>query len=272
MKEIRILLVDDHEIVRCGVRNMLGPAEDVEVVGDCASGEEALLQAEALSPNIVLMETDMPGMGGIEATRRYCQRRLPGSIIVLTLSKSRVAEAMEAGAVGYLFKDIDRQGLIQAIRRVYNGELVIDERFTLQGAEGGSECPPQGCDSSGTLIKEAELILLPPVNIAQLLRFTYQVEGVLDAAIVQQFGSRDNGTTITIRLRKVTSLVEILDRLVRMPDVEEVEDQSVARYAPANYSQKSMARIRLRPRKRFQVTLKSAVPVEPLGRASLRVG
>ena len=139
MKEIRVFLVDDQEIVRRGVRGMLEQEEDMEIVGDCSSAEEALLQAEILLPNIILMEVEMPGMGGIEATRRYYQKRLSCSVIMLTLCEDCLAEALEAGAIGYLLKDIKRQELAQAIRRVYNGELVVDERFTLQGMEGGSE-------------------------------------------------------------------------------------------------------------------------------------
>ena len=104
MKEIRVLLVDDHEIVRRGVRGMLEQEEDIEIMGDCASAEEALHQAEILSPNIVLMEAKMPGMGGIEAARLYCQNRMPSKIIMLTSCEDCLAEALEAGAVGYLLK------------------------------------------------------------------------------------------------------------------------------------------------------------------------
>ena len=116
MKEIRVLLVDNHEIVRCGVRDMLEQEEDMEIVGDCASAEEALQQAETLSPNIILMEVKMPGMGGIEATRLYCQKKTPCSIIMLTLCEDCLAEALEAGAAGYLLENIKRQELAQAIR------------------------------------------------------------------------------------------------------------------------------------------------------------
>lgn len=189
MKDIRVFLVDDHEIVRRGVRGMLEQEEDMEIVGDCSSVEEALLQTEIFSPNIILIEAKMPGMGGIEATRRYCRKRTSAKIIMLTSCEDCLTEAMEAGAVGYLLKDIKRQELAQAIRRVYNGELVVDERFTLQGVEGGSEYLPLGCDSSGTLVKEAELIILSPIEAARLLRFAYQVEEALEATIVQQVGS-----------------------------------------------------------------------------------
>ena len=106
MKEIRVSLVDNHEIVRRGVRAMLEQEEDIEIIGNCASAEEALHQAETLLPNIILMEVTMPGMGGIEGTRRYSQKKTPCGIIMLTLCEDSLAEALEAGAVGYLMKDI----------------------------------------------------------------------------------------------------------------------------------------------------------------------
>ena len=264
MKEIRVLLVDDHEIVRRGIRGMLEQEEDIEIVGDCASAEEASLQTEIFSPNIILMEVEMPGMGGIEATRLYCQKRMPGSVIILTLREDCLAEALDAGAVGYLLKDIKGQELAQAIRRVHNGELVIDERFTLQGVEKGSEYLPQGCDSSGTLVKEAELIILSPVDTARLLRFVYQLEEALEATVVQQIGSWNKGATITVRLRKVTPLADILARLANMTDVEDAKDQPAAKHNPFGSPQKSIAKLQLRPRKKFLVTLKQASTAKQL--------
>ncbi len=270
MKEIRVLLVDGHEIARRGVRGMLEQEEDMEIVGDCSSAEEALHQAEILSPNIILIEAEMPGMGGIEATRLCCQRRLPCSVIMLTSCEDCLAKALEAGAVGYLLKDIKRQELAQAIRRVYNGELVINERFTLQGVEGESEYLPLGCDSSGTLVKETELVILPPVDAARLLRFTYQMEEALEATIVQQVGSWDKGTAITILLRRVAPLVDILDRLGKMLDVEDVSEQPAAKHNSFGFPQKSIARLRIRPRKKFLVTLKQTSPAKQLESAELR--
>jgi len=177
---------------------------------------------------------------------------------MLTLCEDCLAEALEAGAVGYLLKDIKCQELARAIRRVYNGELVIDERFTLQGVEGESEYLPQGCDSSGTLVKEAELIILPPIDAARLLRFAYQVEEVLEATIVQQVGSWDKGTAITIHLRGVTPLVDILDKLGKMPDVEDVREQPPAKRDSPSFLSESTAKLRIRPRKKFLITLKQA--------------
>ncbi len=264
VKEIRVFLVDNQEIVRRGVRAMLEPEKDMEIIGDYASAEEALHQTGTLLPNIILMEVKMPGMGGIEATRLYYQKKTPCGIIMLTMCEDNLAEALEAGAVGYLIKDIEHEELAQAIRRVHNGELVIDARFALHGVEGGSEYLPQGCDSSGTLVKEAELVILPPADATRLLRFAYQVEGALEATIVQQVGSWDKGTNITIRLRKVTPLVDILDKLGKMPDVEDEREQPAAKRNPTSFSQKAIAKLRIRPLKKFLVTLKPTSPVEQL--------
>jgi len=271
MKEIRVFLVDKHEIVRRGVRGMLEQEEDMEIVGDYSSVEEALLQTEILLPNIILMEVEMPGIGGIEATRRYYQKRMPCSVIMLTMCEDRLAEALEAGAIGYLLKDIKHPELAQAIRKVYNGELVVDERYTLQGVKEGSEYLPLGCDSSGTLVKEAELVILPPIEAARLIRFAYQVEEAIETTIVQQVGSWDKGTTITIRLRKITSLVDILDKLGKMLDVEDAREQPATKHDSFNFPSKSIAKLRIRPRKKFLITLKQTSPAEQLESAEPRV-
>jgi len=252
------------------VRAMLEPEEDMEIMGDYASAEELLLQTGTPLPNIILMEVKMPGMGGIEGTRRYSQKGTPCGIIMLTLCEDSLAEALEAGAVGYLIKDIERQELVQAIRRVYNGELVIDARFALHGIEEGSEYLPQGCNSSGTLVKEAELVILPPADAARLIRFAYQLEGALEATIVHQVGSWDKGAVITIRLRKVTPPVDILDRLRKMPDIEDEREQPAAKGNPTGFSQKSIAKLRVRPRKKFLITLKPASPAKQLEPAEPR--
>ena len=260
MKDIRILLVDNHEVVRRGVRNMLGQEEDMEIVGDCSSAEEALPQMEILSPNVILMETKMPGMGGIEATRRLQQKRMPCNVIMLTPYENCLAEALEAGATGYLLEDIKCQELAQAIRKVYHGELVIDERLasTPQAAEGESEyLSPEG-NGSDILVREAELTIPPPFDAARLLRFVYQVEDVLKATIEQEVGSWDKGTAITVVLRSATPLVDILARLGKMPDVEGVTEKPVAKYNPFSFSKKITTRPETVPKKELLVTLKQA--------------
>ena len=208
----------------------------------------------------------MPGIGGIETTRRLYQRRTPCKVIMLTLYEDCLAEALEAGAAGYLLEDIKCQELAQAIRRVYHREIVIDERLTStpQFMEWESEYLPLEGDGSGILVKEAELAIPPPVDAAQLLRFVYQVEEALKATIVQQVGSWDKGTAITILLRRATPLADILDRLRKMPDVESVREEPAAKFKPFSFSKKIIAKPKIRPKKELLVTLKQASPANQL--------
>jgi NarL family two-component system response regulator LiaR len=123
-KAIRVLVVDDHAIVRKGIRALLAEVEGIEVAGEARDGEEALAQAEALRPDVVLMDLVMPGLDGIEATRAITAR-LPGiRILALTsfAADDKVFPAIKAGALGYLLKDSDPEELVQAIRRVHSGE------------------------------------------------------------------------------------------------------------------------------------------------------
>ncbi|MBL7119272.1 MAG: response regulator transcription factor [Dehalococcoidia bacterium] len=122
---IRVLLVDDHQVVRDGLRHMLGLQDDIRIIGEAANVEEALQQAELHSPDIVLMDLKMPGVDGIEAVRRLKEKRPDCHVIMLTLYEEYVTEAIEAGATGYLLKDIKREELVQAIRAVQQGRAPL---------------------------------------------------------------------------------------------------------------------------------------------------
>ena len=121
METIRILLVDDHQVVREGLRRMLELEEDFRVVGEAADAKELFSQAESLSPEIVLMDIKMPGVNGLELTRQLKQRLPSCNVIMLTLYDEYLTQAIEAGAVGYLLKDIKREELVRAIRAVREG-------------------------------------------------------------------------------------------------------------------------------------------------------
>jgi len=266
VRDIRILLVDDRELARRGVRGILEQEEDMEIVGDCSTADEALLQAEILSPNIVITGAKIPGIGGIETTRRLHQRRTPCKVIMLASYEDCLAEALEAGVAGYLLEGIKHRELAQAIKRVYQGELVIDERLTStpQFMEWESEYLRSEGSGSGVLVKRAELVMLPPVDTVRLLRFVYQVEEALEATIVQQVGSWDGGIAITILLRRFTPLVAILDRLGKMPDVEDVREETAAKYKSSSFLREGIARPETLAGKGFLVTLKQASPAKQL--------
>ena len=131
MPTICVLLVDDHQVVREGLKRMLELEEDIRVVGEAANGEEGITQAELLSPDVILMDIRMPGMDGIAATRQLKEKIPDIKVIMLTLYDSDlVMKAIEAGAVGYILKDAKREQLVQAIHDAYEGYLPLSPSLT----------------------------------------------------------------------------------------------------------------------------------------------
>jgi DNA-binding NarL/FixJ family response regulator len=125
---IRVLLVDDHPIVRTGLRTALDGVEGIELIADAATGEQAVAMAEQLRPDVVLMDLQLgPGISGAEATRRIRALPDPARVLVLTTydSEADILAAIEAGATGYLLKDTDPAALVPAIRTAARGETVL---------------------------------------------------------------------------------------------------------------------------------------------------
>lgn len=120
---IRVLIADDHEIVREGLRMLFRDERDIEVVAEARHSDEAVAAAEAHAPDVVLMDLVMPGAGGIEATRRIREVSPDSQVLVLTsfVGDRQVHEALRAGAIGYLLKDVSRDDLLRAIRSVREG-------------------------------------------------------------------------------------------------------------------------------------------------------
>ncbi|MEZ5312890.1 MAG: response regulator transcription factor [Thermoanaerobaculia bacterium] len=125
---VRLLLVDDHEIVREGLRTLLEQEDGIEVVGEGEDGEQAIRLARSLEPDVVLMDVLMPGIGGIEATRRLAELPAPPRVLVLTsvAEESAIREAIAAGALGYLMKDVSRHDLVRAIRDAARNRPTLD--------------------------------------------------------------------------------------------------------------------------------------------------
>jgi two-component system, NarL family, response regulator LiaR len=125
---IRVLIVDDHQVVREGLRNFLELQDGMEVAGEAGDGEEGVALAAELRPDVVLMDLVMPKLGGVEAMR-LLRQRVPGTrVIVLTsfIDEEHLLPAMRAGAAGYLLKNVQPQELARAIRAAYAGEALID--------------------------------------------------------------------------------------------------------------------------------------------------
>jgi DNA-binding NarL/FixJ family response regulator len=125
---IRVLLVDDHAVVREGLRTFLELQDGIEVVGEAADGEEAIAQAEHLRPDVILMDLVMPKLDGVGAMR-VLRRTLPASrVIVLTsfAQDDRLMPAVQAGAAGYLLKNVEPKELARAVRAAHAGEAMLD--------------------------------------------------------------------------------------------------------------------------------------------------
>jgi DNA-binding NarL/FixJ family response regulator len=129
---IRILLADDHAVVRDGVRSLLEKQTDMAVIGEAADGREAAQLAEDLAPDVVVMDVAMPGMNGIEATRRILAAHPHTAVVVLSMhqDESYVLGALKAGARGYILKDSRRSEIVEAVRAVFQGRSFLTRKIS----------------------------------------------------------------------------------------------------------------------------------------------
>jgi len=148
---IRVLIADDHAILRKGIRALLGTEPDIEVVGETADGLETIAQAEALRPDVILMDLVMPRMDGVAATRAIRERWPQVQIIALTSFKDKdmVQDALRAGAISYLLKDVSVDELAEAIRAAHAGRPTLAPEAALaliEAARAPEEGPEPGYD------------------------------------------------------------------------------------------------------------------------------
>lgn len=161
--KIRVLVVDDHQVVRRGLRTFLEVQQDILVVGEAADGEAGVAHVEQLQPDVVLMDVKMPGTDGIEALRTMRERGLATRVLVVTSFTERrtVVPALRAGAAGYVYKDVDPGALADAIRAVHAGHVLLQPE--LAGAllsEEDAQVPASGRLGSLTEREEQVLTLL----------------------------------------------------------------------------------------------------------------
>ena len=143
-ERVRVLIADDHQVVREGLRLILAEAPELDVVGEASTGDEAVQLAERLRPDVVLMDLRMPGLNGIEATRRLHDAGTANAVVILTTfgDDERVREAIQAGAIGYLLKDVLKDELVRSIRAAARGVPTLDPRAQrLLNAPGDRPAP-----------------------------------------------------------------------------------------------------------------------------------
>lgn len=138
---IRVLVVDDHQVVRHGLRTFLDIQDDIEVVGEAGDGGEAVEQAETLRPDVMLLDLQLPSVDGVEALRMLRDRQNTTRVLVLTsfTEPAKVVPALRAGAAGYLFKDVEPEALAQAIRAVHAGQVLLEPEVASALLKGDSD-------------------------------------------------------------------------------------------------------------------------------------
>lgn len=144
-ERIRVLIADDHPVVRQGLRTFLSVQEDIEVVGEASDGAEALKAVESLDPDVVLLDLKMPGVDGQAALGELSARKVRSKVLVLTsvTERAHVLPAVRSGAAGYLYKDVDPMALVQAIRAVHDGHVLLaPEAADAMLEPGGGEPEP----------------------------------------------------------------------------------------------------------------------------------
>ena len=165
MKKVRVLLADDHAVLRAGLRALLNSQADLEVVGEAADGAEAVRLAQTLAPDVALVDISMPGTDGLVATRELRQRCPKTRVIVLTMHEEEgfLRQVLNAGGAGYVLKKAAEAELLAAIRAVHRGEAFVDPAMTRAMIEGylGKESAAQEVPSGVELTpREVEVLTL----------------------------------------------------------------------------------------------------------------
>ncbi len=204
---IRVLLVDDHKLIRMGLQTAIGRDPDIQIVGEASDGVTAVELARSLRPDVVLMDIQLPGMNGVEATRQIV-RDLPGvKVIMLTMyrEENQALEALRVGAMGYMHKDADPDELLDAIRTVAMGQAVLTPQLaarvlvTLQRTEEQDHAQTEPAESAEAKLTEREVTLLRSV-----------ARGLSNKEIGEELGISDS--RVRNQLSDIYRKIQVADR------------------------------------------------------------
>jgi DNA-binding NarL/FixJ family response regulator len=203
---VRVLLVDDQALIRAGFRMILGAEEDIEVVGECADGTQAIDSARRLTPDVVLMDIRMPEMDGIEATRRIVQTNgdRPARVLMLTTFDldEYVYDALRAGASGFLLKDVPAEQLVAGIRLVAAGEALLAPSVTRRLIEEFSK---------GRRARPVPPAALDELTPRELEVFTLIARGMSNSEIATELVVSE--TTVKTHVARVLMKLGVRDRV-----------------------------------------------------------
>jgi DNA-binding NarL/FixJ family response regulator len=205
---MRVLIVDDHPVTRDGLKTAFGITEEIDVVGEAGSGEDAIKLAQDLSPDVIFMDVRMPGMNGIQATRIIRERRPDTKVILFTIDESRasVAEAIQAGVSGYLLKDAGVTELVNAAKQAMAGKAVIHPTLTQAFIE---EVQLVDRKASEAPLSPREIEILQKVaygattkEVADQLGISFHTVKTHLERIFEKLGANDRAQAVAIAIRQ----------------------------------------------------------------------
>lgn len=208
MPPIKVMIVDDHNLVREGLKAMFDQGHEIEVVGEAGSGEEAIEMVEKVEPDVVLMDISMPGMNGIQATKTI-RDRYPGvKVVILTMldQEGYVYEAVKAGATGYMLKSTSSDDLVHSIQTVHEGKALLHPDATAQLLKEFVTLAKNRTKDYGLSNREIEVLQLlaegkTNKEIAKALWISEQTVKSHVAHIFNKLGTSDRTETVARALR-----------------------------------------------------------------------
>ncbi len=199
-QRIRVVLADDHQVVRRGIRDFLTDSGEIEVIGEAEDGDQALRLIETLRPDVAVLDIQMPVRSGIDVVRRVREQKLPVGLLILTAydDEPYLMAAIEAGTSGYVMKTADAPEIVRAVQAVYEGRSVLDpsivHRLMRVMGSGGSEPAPRTAD-----LTERELAVLAKAS-----------RGLTNKAIGLALGISDR--TVQGHLRNIFEKLQVTNR------------------------------------------------------------